>query len=256
MRKLDDFEIFLFDMDGTLAESKSPISESMKTCLEEVLSYKKIGIISGGNWEQFETQVVSHIDQKYYHNLIILPTTGTQLYAYDMEKKVWVQQYNEALKKEERQYIIEQLDKAVRTAGFEHEEIYGIRFEDRNSQITYSALGSRAPYEKKKSWDPNQEKRKTIISLLPDKIKETYTVTIGGTTSIDITQKDIDKAYAVKKIHTLFHIPYENMMFFGDKLQEGGNDFPIKKVLTSFIEVADEHETAKILSSYTQSKMK
>jgi phosphomannomutase len=256
MRKLDDFEIFLFDMDGTLAESKSPITESMKVCLEQVLSYKKIGIISGGNWEQFETQVVSHIDPKYYHNLIILPTTGTQLYTYDMEKRAWIQQYNEALKKEERQYIIEQLDKAVRAAGFEHEEIYGIRFEDRNSQITYSALGSRAPYEKKKSWDLDLKKRKTIASLLPSDIQENYTITFGGTSSMDVTKKDIDKAYAAKKIHTLFHIPYENMIFFGDKLQEGGNDFPIKKVLTSFIEVADEHETEKILSNYVQSKMK
>lgn len=256
MRKLDDFEIFLFDMDGTLAESKSPITESMKVCLEQVLSYKKIGIISGGNWEQFETQVVSHIDPKYYHNLIILPTTGTQLYTYSKEKENWVQEYNEALKKEERQYIIEQLDKAVRTAGFRQEEIYGIRFEDRTSQITYSALGSRAPYEKKKSWDPDQEKRRKIITFLPEDIRKTYTVTIGGTTSIDITQKDIDKAYAIKKIHMLFHIDYDDMVFFGDKLQEGGNDFPVKKVLTSFIEVRDEHETEKILSNYVQSKMK
>ena len=243
-------------MDGTLAESKSPITKEMATLLERILARKKIGIISGGNWEQFETQVVSHIDAKYHHNLIILPTTGTQLYTYDMEKEVWVQQYNEALKKEERQYIIEQLDKAVRTAGFGHEEIYGIRFEDRTSQITYSALGSRAPYEKKKSWDPDQEKRKKIITFLPKDIGETYSVTIGGTTSIDITQKDIDKAYAVSKIHTLFHIPYENMIFLGDKLQEGGNDYPIKKVLTSFIEVRDEHETEKILSIYVQGKKK
>jgi HAD superfamily hydrolase (TIGR01484 family) len=254
MKKLDDFDIFLFDMDGTLAQSKSPISERMKTCLEGILSYKKIGIISGGNWEQFETQVVEHINQKYYHNLIILPTSGTQLYIYDVEKESWVQKYNEAFKKEERAFIISQLDKAVRAAGYAHEEIHGIRFEDRNSQVTYSALGSRAPYEKKKLWDPNQQKRKTIISLLPQSIKDTYTITIGGTTSIDITQKGIDKSYAIKKIHTLFEIPYENMVFFGDKLQEGGNDYPVKKVLTSYIEVVNENETEHILSQYLKTK--
>lgn len=251
MKALKNFTIFLFDMDGTLSKSKSPISKEMASILEKILMKKKIGIISGGTWEQFETQVIHKINNTYYKNLLILPTTGTQLYFFDEQNNSWKKSYDEALSSDERRLIISSLQNAVKAAGFSNEKVYGIRFEDRGSQITYSALGSRAPFEEKKQWDIDQEKRKYIISFLPKEIHDHYSITIGGTTSIDITKKNIDKAYAVKKIHDLYNIEYNDMLFFGDKLQSGGNDYPVKKLLSHAIEVSSEEDTYHILHQYT-----
>ena len=56
-----------------------------------------------------------------------------------------------------------------------------------------------------------------------------FEVRRGGLTSIDVTQKGIDKAYGVRQIEKVLKIPIKEMVFIGDALYPGGNDAAAKK---------------------------
>ena len=184
-------KLIVFDLDGTLAESKSALDAEMAARLHDLLGLVKVAVISGGDWPQFEEQVLSHLPQdNRLVNLSLLPTCGTKFFQYTGE---WKKLYSEDFTADERQRIITSLGKAVEVAGFKVEKFWGEAIEDRGSQITYSALGQQAPLEEKDKWDPDFAKRKKIKAIL-DPLIPGFSVRLGGATSIDVTKPGIDKA--------------------------------------------------------------
>jgi FMN phosphatase YigB (HAD superfamily) len=136
-------KLIVFDLDGTLAESKSSLDVEMSRLLDDLLGILKVAVISGGDWPQFEKQVLSHLSQdKSLANLSLLPTCGTKFFRYT---GVWKKIYSEDFTPEEKEKIVSSLKKAVAKAGFKVEKVWGEAVEDRGSQITYSALGQEAP---------------------------------------------------------------------------------------------------------------
>ena len=72
-------KLIVFDLDGTLAESKSSIDAEMARLLDDLLGIVKVAVISGGDWPQFEKQVLSHLPHdERLTNLSLLPTCGTK----------------------------------------------------------------------------------------------------------------------------------------------------------------------------------
>ncbi len=120
--------------------------------------------------------------------------------------------------------------------------------EDRDSQITFSALGQAAPLDEKKKWDPDFGKRKKIAAILTPLIPE-FSIQLGGSTSIDITRPGIDKAYGVQKLKETLGIAIEDMIFVGDALFPGGNDYPAKQAGVVSIAVRDPEETKRVIEA-------
>ncbi|MFD2145803.1 HAD-IIB family hydrolase [Mucilaginibacter antarcticus] len=196
-------KLVIFDLDGTLAESKSAIDDEMVKILDALVNITKVAIISGGDWPQFEKQVLDRLtNKKGFKNLSILPTCGTKFYQY---KSGWKKLYAEDFTSTEKEKIIASLNAAVVEQGFKPEKTWGEQIEDRGSQITYSALGQHAPLKEKKEWDPGFVKRKEIQKALAITVPE-FSVHLGGTTSVDITKPGIDKAYGIKKLHDILDI--------------------------------------------------
>lgn len=243
---LNSFDCIVFDMDGTLALSKSPISKDMGIVIDKLLAIKKVAVISGGRWEQFEKQLIPFLSSEHLENLLILPTSGTTMYRYENSK--WAQKYNEIIPLVERVRIIDELKNVLARVGYHEPEIFGKIIEDRFCQITFSALGQEAPPDKKDKWDKDQMKRQMIVSVLRDRLPD-YTLTIGGTTSIDITPKGVDKGYGIQKISETLGISVDRMIFVGDKLDLGGNDYPVKRTGVRTIAVPNEFETKAMLES-------
>jgi len=241
-------KLIVFDLDGTLAESKSPIDTEMAALLGALLGVVKVAVISGGSWAQFEEQLLSNLSQdEALKNLFLLPTCGTQFFQY---KGDWEKLYAEDFTANEKEKIIASLKKAVVSSGFKVEKIWGEAIEDRGSQITFSALGQQAPIEEKKKWDPAFTKRKKIKEVLDDSISE-FSVRLGGTTSIDVTKPGIDKAYGILKLRDILGIAIQEMIFIGDALFPGGNDYPAEEAGTVSIQVKDPHETKRVIEAIT-----
>jgi hypothetical protein len=238
-------KLIVFDLDGTLAGSKSPLDSEMSGLLHDLLLIVKVAVISGGDWPQFEKQLLSNLPHdERLANLSLLPTCGTKFYRYD--SAAWKKIYSEDLTTEERDKILSSLTKAIISADFKTDKLWGEQIEDRGSQITFSALGQKAPLEEKNKWDPDFSKRKKIKAILDTLIPE-VSVRIGGSTSIDITKPGIDKAYGIRKLRDLLGISLKEMVYIGDALYVGGNDYPVKEAGVDCISVKDPNETKRVI---------
>jgi hypothetical protein len=239
-------KLIVFDLDGTLAESKSSLDAEMSGLLRDLLSIVKVAVISGGNWPQFEKQLLSRLPHDdRLKNLSLLPTCGTKFFRYETD---WEELYSEDFTAEEKEKITFSLNKALGIAGFEIGSLCGTLIEDRGSQITFSALGQQAPIEEKQKWDPNFAHRKKITNILERFIPE-FSVRMGGTTSIDVTKPGIDKAYGIRKLRDILGIGVEEMIFAGDALFPGGNDYPAEEAGVVCIRVRDPNETKRVIEA-------
>jgi len=239
-------KLIVFDLDGTLAESKSLVDTEMASLLYDLLGIVKVAIISGGGWSQFEKQVLSNLPQdKVLKKLSLLPTCGTQFYQYD---GAWKKLYSEDFNKDEKKKIIDAIKNALDTVHFNIEKVWGETIEDRGSQITYSALGQQAPNKEKAKWDPDFAKRSRIREILGTLIPE-FSVQLGGTTSVDVTKLGIDKAYGIMKLRDTLKIEMDEMLFIGDAIFPGGNDYPPKAAGVASIRINNPEETKRVIEA-------
>jgi HAD superfamily hydrolase (TIGR01484 family) len=239
-------KLIIFDMDGTLAESKSSIDAEMAKLLNSLLGIVKVSVISGGAWSQFEKQVLAHLSHDdHLKNLSLLPTCGTKFYQYESN---WEQLYSEDFTDVEKKKIISSLKDAITSSDCKVEKVWGEVIEDRGSQITFSALGQKAPLEEKEKWDPDFAKRKRMKAVL-DKLIPEFSVRLGGATSIDVTKQGIDKAYGIRKLRDVLGIAISEMIFVGDALFPGGNDYPAEQAGALSIQVKNPHETKRVIET-------
>jgi hypothetical protein len=239
-------KLIVFDLDGTLAESKSSLDAEMAALLNSLLGIVKVSVISGGNWLQFEKQVLANLSHdERLKNLSLLPTCGTKFYQYGSD---WKLRYSEDFTDEEKTKIISSLKQATGSPDLKPQQTWGDIIEDRGSQITFSGLGQHAPLEEKEKWDPDFTKRKRIKATL-DKLIPEFSVRLGGATSIDVTQHGIDKAYGIRKLRDILGIAIPEMIFIGDAVFPGGNDYPAEEAGVFSIEVKDPHETKRVIEA-------
>jgi len=237
-------KLIAFDLDGTLAESKQAIQPEMAALLAQISTHVPLAVISGGDWPQFEKQIVERLPAgARLENLFIMPTTGTKLYRYD---GAWRAIYADVFSPDEHDRILQALDDAMKSAGFADQQTWGEKIEDRGSQITFSGLGQEAPIDAKKAWDPDFTKRKTLQKILQGVLKG-FAINVGGSTSIDITREGTDKATAMTKLAEHSGIATADMIFLGDAIYPGGNDDPVRAAGIDTIKVRDPEETMTAL---------
>jgi len=243
-------KVLAFDMDDTIAITKSPISDRMATVFNHILDNFDICIISGGKYELFQKQFISRLDAdpSKLARVHLMPTCGTRYYRFNLSSNSWEMEYAEDLTSDERATIAQVLEDAAKQLGYWPENPAGDVIEDRDSQVTYSALGQEATPEDKYAWDPDGTKRMAIRKLALEKIPE-FEVRLGGSTSIDVTRKGIDKAHGMQKLMDTNGLEKEDILFFGDNLQEGGNDYPVKAFGIECIGVSRWEDTADRLES-------
>jgi HAD superfamily hydrolase (TIGR01484 family) len=239
-------KLIVFDLDGTLAPSKSPLDSECSALLHDLLAIVKVAVISGGAWPQFEKQLLSNLphDDRLM-NLSLLPTCGTKFFQF---AGAWTELYSEDLTMEEKRKIVSSLSEAVTMAGISVERTWGEAVEDRGSQITYSALGQQAPLEEKSKWDSDFAKRKKIKAILDALIPE-FSVRMGGATSIDVTKPGIDKAYGIRKLRDILGISLREMIYIGDALFARKNDYPAEQAGVISIPVRGPNETKQVIET-------
>jgi phosphomannomutase len=231
---MDEIQVIAFDIDDTLTQSKMPLDEEMADLLRRLLRVYKVAIISGASIEQIQLQIIHYLkcSDDELKALYLLPTNGSSLYEY---KEGWKEVYNHSLTTEEKNKVMQAFDEVFEETHFQKPStIYGVLIEDRGSQITFSGLGSTAPIELKKAWDPDHAKRTLLQKALSQRIPE-FAISIGGSTSLDITRKGIDKAYGLRELMSYLHIGPHNLLYIGDAFFPDGNDSSVISLKVPYI---------------------
>jgi len=236
-----------FDLDDTLAASKSPLDPSMAERLTALLDVVPVCVISGGQFGQFSKQVIGRLTDASpaaLERLHLMPTCGTQYFRFVGGE--WTKVYAQDLSDDEKSRALAAVETEARRLGYWEEKTWGPILEDRGSQITFSALGQSAPVDVKSAWDPSGEKKNTLRAavqeLLPD-----LEVRSGGSTSVDITRRGIDKAYGIGRLSELTGIRLTDMLFIGDRLDPDGNDYPVLALGVPTLAVTGWKHTVDVL---------
>lgn len=239
--------LIFFDLDGTLAESKSPLTSEMAALLEELLRETKVCVVSGGALPQFEKQVVEQLpEHANVGHLYLEPTSGAALYEW--QHGVWHKIYEEHLSRAQAAEI----EGAMKLAGTEtglinwDDTSYGPRIENRGGQVSLSALGQHAPVALKKEWDPDKSKRKALRDAIAKRLPA-YAVHMGGLTTIDVNRAGIDKAYGIHQLCERLKVDEATAFYVGDELEAGGNDEAAFNTRINTKAVASPEETAAFI---------
>lgn len=245
-------KLIAFDMDGTLAPSKSTMPGRMAHLVNELLTKYHMCIISGGKYELFQLQTLTQItkDPELLSKLHLMPTSGTRYYTFDKEANDWKLNYAEDFTPDQKEKIIKALAEGMEESGYQVEKTYGETIEDRDSQITLSILGQEIVAELgdegvhiKEAWDPDGHKKLKIRDIVAAKIPE-FEVRAAGATSIDVTKPGVDKAYGMEKLMAATGLQKEDILFMGDKIMEGGNDYPVEQMGIDCVAVRNWEDTS------------
>jgi len=238
-----------FDLDDTLAPSKSPMPAAMVSRLISLLQLRPVCIISGGRFEQFQDQVLRFLpsDDARLGGLHLMPTCGTRYLTW--RDGAWTLVYEELLSDASRAAAVEALEESARDLGlWESDDVVrGPRIEDRGSQITFSALGQSAAVDDKHAWDPSGTKRAALRDVVAARLPD-LEVRAGGSTSIDVTRHGIDKAHGITAFARALQVPFAEILFVGDRLEPGGNDYPVVALGVQTHAVADWTETVDFVT--------
>jgi phosphomannomutase len=247
-----DARVLAFDLDGTLAESKSAITPRMAGLLVRLLEEVQVCIISGGAFPQFRAQVLDHLDAApgQLAALNLMPTNGTRYYLF--RDGDWREIYAEDLPEDTKRTVIDVLTDGAKTLGLWEDKTWGDIVEDRGSQITFSALGQQAPVAAKTAWDPDGSKKERLRAWAAERLPD-LEVRSGGSTSIDVTASGIDKAYGMRKLMAELRVGMSDILFVGDRLDPQGNDHPVEAMGIRSVAVKNWQDTADYVEGWLES---
>jgi HAD superfamily hydrolase (TIGR01484 family) len=252
--KLKPKKLIVFDLDGTLAKSKSVADKEMVTLLAQLLATKKVAVIGGGKYGLFKQQLLQTLKPKkeLAKNLFLFPTTASAFYRYNSG---WKQVYYHEIPKAQRALIKKTFDRVFKEIGYKHPaKTYGKVIEDRGTQVTFSALGQeivamlgKRGLVLKDQWRDANKATKMQIAKLMQKYLPQFSIRAAGHTSVDVTRKGIDKAYGLKQIEKYLKVKIKDMLFVGDAIFPGGNDYAITKTTIDYVPVHGPEDTKKVI---------
>ncbi|MBI2607381.1 MAG: HAD-IIB family hydrolase [Candidatus Doudnabacteria bacterium] len=259
LKKLPKKDLIVFDLDGTLVETKSIMDKQMSRLVKQLLFRKQVAVIGGGKYTLFQSLFLRQLKapKKLFKNLFLFPTTSTSFYRY---KNGWKKIYALELSKKEREKIKKAFKDVFAEAGYvAPKKTYGTVIEDRRTQITFSALGQevvkvlgKKGVDLKKQWLIENKPMKMKLTRLLGKRLPSMEVRAAGFTSIDVTRRGIDKAYGMKQIKKHLKVPISRMLFVGDAIFPGGNDYAVVRTGVDYFSVSGPEETKKIIRKLIQ----
>lgn len=271
-------KVLAFDIDQTLNVAKTPIPDEIADLLIECLNYYAICPISGQIFDQFLIQIVNRLVERgatseQLENLHLFVAQGTQYYRYvpgettkhgnklfsvetsissgkePYSEEKWEQVYSYPLTDEQVEKITNAIETAAKELGYWEEDKLKDGdeiIENRLSQVTFSALGQKAGTKEKYAWDPDCKKREKIVARAKE-IAPEFDYEIGGTTSINAITPGMNKEFGMTHLLKELDVEKDEVLYFGDMTQPGGNDYPVVQMGIDTITVRSHEDTAYAL---------
>ena len=245
----------IFDMDGTLTESRQHISDEMIQALMKIPnSYKKY-LVTGSDMAKVEEQIPIEVLLTVFDK--VFACNGTRVFNTNLDlddetrpvepELIHKVNLSDFYSESDLNHIMNTL---LKLAYETHTKIKtGTFVEWRESQINFSVVGrnctsgQREDYVK---WDNKSGERKKLVEQLEDKFQGWgLSFRLGGQISIDVTRQGWDKSYAFNNISE----KPEDCVFFGDKIVPGGNDYDIAVLCGKYHDVQGAADTILALNS-------
>lgn len=253
-KNLKPKDLIVFDVDGTLAPTKSEMDKEMAGLFKQLLEVKKVAVISGAKYEIMQMQLAGGLKAPpaLLKNLFLFPTTATTFLKYE---KTWKKVYALTLSAAKVAEIKKAFERVFKETGHKHPKtVYGELIENRGSQVSFSFLGQdvvkvlgKRGIKMKEDWKAKYTPLKLKIAKAVAKYLPDLEVHAAGFTTIDITNKGIDKGYGLQQMQKHLHIPIKRMLFIGDAIFPGGNDYAVVKTGVDYMPVKNAEETKKIM---------
>ena len=214
-------KIFIFDVDGTLTPSRLKMTEDFKIFFEEWAKKNNFYLVTGSDLPKLQEQM----NGLEIHSDGIFTCCGNQFWQSDpaVNHKHCDLIYEN--KFELPSHLEMFLNIVLKQSPYPHR--YGNHIEDRGSMVNFSIVGRDCTQEQREEffkWDIENNERQRIANIIKRKASGIDAV-IGGQISIDIYPEGNDKSQILK------HIEYDECIFIGDRTKEGGNDYPLAKLM-------------------------
>lgn len=240
-------KVLAFDIDQTLNVAKTPITAEIADLLLACLGHFEVCPISGQKFDQFLIQIVDQLKNptaEQLSHLHLFVAQGTQYYRF--RDGDWEQVYNYPLTDEQVAKISQTIEQAAKELGYWEEDKLQPGdeiIENRLSQVTFSALGQNAGTDAKYAWDPDHKKREAIVARCKELSPE-FDYEIGGTTSINAIAPGMNKVFGMTHLLEELHVTKDDILYFGDMTEPGGNDYPVVQMGIDTITVRNHEDTA------------
>jgi len=220
-------QIFIFDVDGTLTPSRQKMTKEFKEFFEQWALKNKFYLVTGSDLPKLQEQM----NGMEIHADGIFTCCGNQMWRDD--ELVYENKFT--LPQDLLTFLKEQLEKSI------YHYRAGNHIEDRGSMINFSVVGRNCSLKERENyfkWDNKEGERRDISRAIGFRWPELDAV-IGGQISIDIYPKGRDKSQVLKHIHSHINLDSHTKTlantyeynFIGDRTKEGGNDYPLAKLM-------------------------
>ncbi len=211
-------KIYIFDMDGTLTPSRREMTPDFEEFFSRWANKHIFFLVSGSNLEKIKEQVPQYILDLSEG---VFTCGGNQL---------WLNgelSYNHEFKPSDDllSFLKEQLEKS------KYPLRAGNHIEDRGSMLNFSVIGRDCSLEERLDYfeyDVKTQERANIANEIINRWTNIDAV-IGGQISIDITPKGMNKSQVLNEVKKFY--ADEEYIFIGDRTMEGGNDYPLAKIM-------------------------
>ena len=229
---------YIFDVDGTLTPSRQKIDSEFLNFLLNFAKQNDVYLVTGSDRPKTIEQIGKEL---YFACQRVYNCSGSDVY----EKDILIYRDEWTLPSDAEEFLIDELHHSkfpVRTGNHIEKRPGGVNFSvlGRGSEVI---LEEREEYVK---WDINTNERKDIAERFKKRFPE-IGCQIGGQTGLDISPIGCDKSQILRDFK-----PIDLIYFFGDKLKEGENDYPLghaieQRRLGMVFEVTDYHHTWDLL---------
>ncbi len=225
----EKIKLIAFDLDGTLTQHKTSLSEENRRVLDALSEKYKLVMAGAGMCRRI-------FNQMGQYPIDILGNYGLQEAIYDREKKDIVIVKDMVLPCD-RDSVEERVTALRKKYGFT--EYAGENVEYHSSGcITFPLLGTKAQKEDKLAFDPDRTKRRRIYEDVKRTFSD-YCVFIGGSSSFDMAPIPYDKYYALDRYCKARGIAHEEVVYVGDDYGLGGNDEAVYRSDFHFLTIDD-----------------
>ena len=230
---------FIFDVDGTLTPSRGKIDAEFLQFMLFFAGTNDVYLVTGSDRQKTLEQVGLDL---YNSCKRVYNCSGSDVYETD--KNVYRDDWE--LPNNVERFLQDELD-------FSQFPIRnGNHIEKRPGGVNFSILGrDKDPFKGREeyiNWNKIHNERRLIALRIMDMFPE-LSVALGGQTGIDIGPKGSDKSQILRDFND-----DDEIHFFGDRIEEGGNDYSLAKAVEKrcgfAYNVEDYTKTWKLLSKY------